>query len=325
VATERITFDLPGALVPDQVSQQVRADYKRTLKKVRLSTAGIQPSGAAVVVKLRLAESAQAAEYTLPAGLKSAENTALDVEVAADTWHDFIVTAAGNASDLKVEAEFAVAVNVLGGSTTDCGLGTLGELKRFLISDADVAETTYDEAITAIGRGVAAMFDAHCNRTFKRGVGITEDFRGHTDLLLLARYPVESVASIGLQEVGESAFTTQTDIIDTIGLNSGVLQFVAELGTKNSRVRVTYTGGFWYDNTDDGTGSQPSGATLLPADLKQAWLLQCQHIWTSRDIKGVVHTNANVPGFNSINTRLSLLDLAPVVKETLQRYRRLAI
>jgi hypothetical protein len=325
MATERITFDLPGALVLDQVSQQVRASYKRTLKTVRISTAGVQPSGSDVKVKLRLAEVAQATEYSLPAGLKSAENTAADVEVAANTWHDFVVSATGDASDVKIEAEFEVAVNIAGGSTTDLNLGTLGQLKRRLINAGEVADTTYDETITAIGRGMAALFDTYCNRTLKRGVSITEDFRGNTDLLLLARYPVESVASIGLQEVGESTFTTQTDIVDTVGLNSGVLQLVSQLGTKNSRIRVTYSGGYWYDNTDDGTGSLPSGATLLPYDLQDAWFLACQHVWTSLDIKGVAHTSAKVPGYEFINTRLSLLDLPPLIKTVLNQYRRLTI
>jgi hypothetical protein len=321
---ETIIFDLPGLLTLDQVSNQTSVSWKRTLTKVKLSTLGIAPSGSDIKVKLRLAEVAQAAEYTLPAGLKFAENTA-SVEIAASTLHDFIVSATGNASDLRVECEFEVAVNVLGGSTTDCGLGTLGELKRFLISPADVAETTYEEAIAAIGRGVAGLFDQYCNRTLKRGASITEDFRAGTDLILLGRYPIESVASVSLKSTGESTFTTQTDIIDTVGLNSGILQLVSELGTHRDQIRVTYTGGYWYDTTDDGTGTQPTGAALLPYDLKLAWLTQCQHVWTSRDIKGVVHTNAAVPGFQSTNTRLSLLDLVPAVKGTLDLYRRLTI
>jgi hypothetical protein len=327
VATETLIFDLPGLLQLDQVSNQTSVSWKRTLKKVRLSTLGTAPAGADIKVKLRLAAVAQATEYSLPAGLKYAENIAADVEIAADTLHDFIISANGNntGSDLKVEAEFEVAINVLGGSTTDLGLGTLGQLKRFLINDSVVAETTYDEAITAIGKGVASLFDRYLNRTLKRSETAVEDFRGNTDLLLLGRYPVESVASIGLQEVGESTFTTQTDIIDTVGLNSGVLQLVAQLGTKNSRIRVSYAGGYWYDASDDGTGTLPTGATELPADLQQAWLLMCQHIWTSRDIKGVVHTNAAVPGFQFINTRLSTLDLLPLVKSALDPYRRLML
>jgi hypothetical protein len=323
MATERIQFSLPGLLAVDQVSQQSRATYARTLKYVRLSTLGINPSGADITVRLRIGGSAQATTYSLPAGLKSAENTAANVSVAANTWHDFIVVTTGDAADLIVEAEFEVAVSALGGSTTDLGLGTLGQLKRFLLSAGIVAETTYDEALTFIGKGVAGAFDRYCNRTFKRGASITEDFRGGTDLLLLARYPVESIASVGLKTVGESAFTSQGDVIDTAALETGCLLLTATTGTERDQLRVTYTGGYWYDTSDDGSGSQPSGSTLLPTDIQLTWLLECQHVWQSRDKLGIEHTQGD--GTALLNTRLGILELSPFSKAALEPYRRLIL
>lgn len=323
MAVERITFDFPGLLSLSQVSQQVSADYRRVLKKVRLSTLGINPTGADCKVQLRLATVVQATEYSLPAGLKFAENTAASVEIAADTVTDFIISATGSAADLKVEAEFEVTVSAVGGSTTDLGLGTLGQLKRFLLTSGIVAETTYDEAIAALGRGVAGAFDRYCNRTFKRGTSITEDFRDGTDLLLLARYPVESVASVGWKTVTETSFTTQTNIVDTYALDSGCLLLVATLGDQRGQIRVTYSGGYWYDTTDDDTGSLPSGATLLPHDVKMAWYLQCQQIWQSRDALGTTHTEP--PSGALLNTRLGVLELIPQVKEALDPYRRLQL
>lgn len=316
---EIITFDLPGLLTLDQVSNQTSVSWKRTLTKVRLSTLGIAPSGSDLKVKLRLAEVAQATEYTLPAGLKFAENNA-SVEIAADTLHDFIVTAHASAADLKVECEFEVAA-ALATNTTDVGLGTLGELKRYLLNAGIAAETTYDEALLALGRGVAGQIDRYCNRTFKRGASITEDFRGGTDLILLGRYPVESVASIGLKSTGESVFTTQTDIIDTVGLDSGILALVSELGTHRDQIRVTYTGGYWYDPTDDGTGTQPTDAALLPYDLKLAWLNQCLHVWSKRQNLGLDHAITDPQQ----KTTFTNLDLFPAVKTTLDQFRRLAL
>jgi hypothetical protein len=319
MATERITFDLPGLLSVGQVSEQKRATYLRTLKKVRLSTLGIAPSATAVKVKLRLAEVAQSAEYTLAAGLKSAENTASDVAVAASTWTDFIVSAVDTAYDLKVEAEFEVAVTVLGGSTTDLGLGTLGQLKRYILNAGVVVETTHDEALTFIGKGVAAQFDRHCNRTFKRGTSVTEDFRGDTDQLLLERYPSESVTTIGLKSAGESSFTTQTGWIDTLFERTGVLRLAGDLGTDRDIIRVTYDGGYWYDVSDDGSGTMPSGATLLPADIQAAWLTTCLHIWSKRQNLGLDHVLSDPNQRTSFTT----LDWPPLVENALQPYRRL--
>jgi hypothetical protein len=319
MATERVTFDFPGALAAGQISQQVRATYNRILTYVRMSTLGANPSGAAVVVQLRLAEVEQAATYSLAAGLKSAENTAASVSCPANTWTDFIIDSVSTAYDLKVEAEFSVAVNVLGGSTTDLGLGTLGQLKRYLLAPGIVAETTYDEAITFIGKGVAVQFDRYCNRTFQRGSSITEDFRGGTDMLTLGRYPTESIASIGLKTVGETSFTTQTSVTDTLALDSGVLLLTGDLGTKRDQLRVTYTGGYWYDTTDDDTGTQPSGSTLLPHDIKHAWLQQCQHVWSKRQDLGLDHVISDPVQRTTFNE----MDFTPMVKGALEPYRRL--
>ena len=323
MATERITFDFPGLLTVDQTSQQARATYKRTLTKVRLSTLGVASAATDIKVQLRLANVAQATEYTLPAGLKSAENTAASVEVAANTWHDFIITATGSAVDLKVEAEFEVAVTVTGGSTLDLGLGTLGQLKRFIIG-ADATSTTYDEAITLIGRGAAGLIDRHCNRTFKRSAAAVEDFRGGAEVLVLARYPLEAITSIGLKAAGESAFTTQSGVVDTYAVESGVLLLSSAVGTHQDQLRVTYAGGYWYDTTDDESGTMPTGATLLPYDITAAWLLQCQQIWQSRDDIGIAHVTTGGDGA-LLNTRLGVLKIIPQAEDILEPYRRMML
>jgi hypothetical protein len=323
MATERIQFSLPGLLTVGQISQQSRATYARTLKYVRLSTLGINPSGADITVQLRLAGVAQATTYSLPAGLKSAENTAASVAVPLNTWHDFVVVTTGDAADLVVEAEFEVSVAAVGTNTTDVGLGTLGELKRFLLASGIVSETTYDEALTALGRGVAGLIDRHCNRTFKRGSSVTEDFRGGTDVVLLARYPVETVTSVGLKSAGESTFTTQASVVDTAAVESGVLLLTGSVGSERDQLRVTYDGGYWYDTTDDGSGTMPTGATLLPADVKMVWLNECQHVWQASDRLGIQH----IPqGENALlNTRLGILELSPASKAVLDAYRRLML
>jgi hypothetical protein len=86
---------------------------------------------------------------------------------------------------------------------------------------------------------------------------------------------------------------------------------------------VTYTGGYWYDDTDAGTGTLPSGATLLPADVKMIWLNECQLVWQASDRLGIQH----IPqGENALlNTRLGILELSPMSKAALEPYRRLML
>ena len=48
------------------------------------------------------------------------------------------------------------------------------------------------EAITALGRGVAGLIDRHCNRVFKRGSDVTQDFRGGVGFVLLSSLSVLS-------------------------------------------------------------------------------------------------------------------------------------
>jgi hypothetical protein len=288
-----------------------------------LSTLGINPSGADITVQLRLAGVEQATTYSLPAGLKSAENTAASVAVPLNTWHDFVIVTTGDAADLIVEAEFEVSVAAVGQNTTDLGLGTLGQLKRFLLTAGIVSETTYDEAITAIGKGVAGLIDRHCNRTFKRGVAVTEEFIGGTDNLKVERYPIESVASIGLQSSGETGYTVQAASIANNFLKSGIVKLLSQLGTEDDQIQVTYTGGYWYDPTDDDSGTMPAAATLLEPNVKMIWLNECQHVWQASDRLGIQH----IPqGENALlNTRLGILELSPASKAALEPYRRLML
>jgi hypothetical protein len=95
------------------------------------------------------------------------------------------------------------------------------------------------------------------------------------------------------------------------------------IGSERDQLRVTYDGGYWYDSTDDGSGTMPTGATLLPADVKMVWLNECQHVWQASDRLGIQH----IPqGENALlNTRLGILELSPMSKTALEPYRRLML
>ena len=136
---------------------------------------------------------------------------------------------------------------------------------------------------------------------------------------------MESITSIGLKTVGESAFTAQAGIIDTVALNSGVLCLVAETGTERDQLRVTYAGGYWYDTSDNGSGTMPDGATLLPHDVKLAWLLQCQHVWMSRDVIGVSYVQKDGSEGMKLAGGLKNAELIPQVKDMLEPFKRIML
>jgi len=96
---------------------------------------------------------------------------------------------------------------------------------------------------------------------------------------------------------------------------SGRIWFGADHGTRDTVLRVTYAGGYW-----GGFETQPVGTTQLPDDVKLAWLIQCQHVWSQRDKLGSAVSAK--PGEASV---LGGLDLVPSVKETLDQFTRFCL
>lgn len=132
----------------------------------------------------------------------------------------------------------------------DLGLGNLTQLKAHLLNEALRSSTTYDAALAALGKGVAARFEGHCNRLFGRVVGGTHECSAARDHVVLPRYPVESVSAISLRETMAAGWVDQgtvSDIIENISESSGLVHFGSQLSALSSaRLRLTYTGGFWY-------------------------------------------------------------------------------
>jgi hypothetical protein len=321
MAIETVQLRLNGYLQVDQVSNTSTRAYARTLKRVRLNIVGVPPA-TDLQLKAVLGGVVQAQLFIWMAGAPSAD---LPVNgdglvVPANAGLAFIVVADGGVADLDLEAVFDSATAATAEENPDCGLGVLAVLKAHVLAAALQERTEYDAALSVIGRGVAAAFDRHCGRTFKRAANAIEDFRGGRDVLHLSRYPVESVAGIGLQEIGDANFTEQGDVIENLLRFSGVLWLTCQLGTERAVIRVTSTGGYWYDDSADQTGTLPANATALPADLRLAWLLQCEQVWAQRDNLGVGLTDK--PGARA---KLEAVELLPAVKEMLQPYVRMAL
>jgi len=203
------------------------------------------------------------------------------------------------------------------------GLGTLTELKAFVLhTEGLIQGTDFDTALSIIGSGVAASFDKYCNRIFKRGSGVTETIGANRDFYYVKRFPIESVTAFEIlsdDTDGWQSLTVADAINNTIN-ETGRLYFGFEHGTWYEQLRITYTGGYWYDETEDASDSLPSGATQVPDDLKMAWYVQSQHLFNSRDNLGIRIAKDAEP-----NTALSSYDLVPEVKAILDDYIRYAM
>ena len=207
------------------------------------------------------------------------------------------------------------------------GLGNLNELKRHLLAVTMQGQTTYDITIAMIGRGIAAQFGRHCNRRFERTVDAQAEFTADRDHYYLPCYPVETITSIEQRDnMTDGWKPLSIDVILNRGDESGLISFGpgASLGYWSSRIRVTYTGGYWFETLEPGeTGyptAQPAGSTVLPADLRLAWLLQCGRVWELMDKLGT-----NIDPEQAASKSLADLELLPEVKQVLEVHRRLML
>jgi hypothetical protein len=200
------------------------------------------------------------------------------------------------------------------------GLGNLTELKAQLLSEVLRAGTEYDAPLQAIGSGVAAQFDQHCNRKLARAVADTVTFPADSPVYFLPRYPVEDVTAVATKD---ERGTTWSDVLADLynwNAENGAIYFLVALGPNHSQLKITFTGGYWVDTSEDNSGTLPAGAVALPGDLKLAWFLQCEEVWNQKDKLGVgiIAETAKKPNFKS-------LELIPEVKDILRAHIRYQI
>ena len=334
MATERIQLSLSGFIAVGRVSSQQAAPYNRTIQCVTMSTRGDNPAGVDIKIQIQFNNTPVVGDYILPAGLKLSVNTST-LLIPANTIFSFIVTAAPDpgpsaAADLDVTLDLWSGPDAGGLDTTDCGLGTLGELKRFCITPAMTNANTFDVPLQFIGRGVAKSFNDAVNRRFKREVGVLEQFSFSRRNLCSIHTPIETITKMELKYSEAEGWIDLTTglslcLVDYI---EGIVRVPDDMWPISAQFqhgkpgiwRLTITGGYWYDPTDDGTGTQPAGSYLLPDDLKLAWLLQCQHLFINRDNLGITWS----PAGEVHDTRKSLasVNFIPVAKSALSNYHR---
>jgi hypothetical protein len=114
----------------------------------------------------------------------------------------------------------------------------------------------------------------------------------------------------------------ESSMIQQMQLDQGYIMFIAIQGYFFSRIRVTYTGGFWFpvlEPADAGyPDAIPEGAFALPAAVKTAWYLECQHVWKRLDRLG-----AQIAQDPEGQTALDGLELTSMAKQLLRPFQRM--
>ena len=178
----------------------------------------------------------------------------------------------------------------------NAGLSNLATLKAQLLAVSLQANTSYDAIIKAIGLGVAAQIDKHCNRILMRTVGQVDTLRSDRRHWYLRNYPVEAITALAKKDSeadGYVAFPLPpngSSLVQVMDLPRGYINFISIQGYFFSQLQITYNGGFWWPMLDVGDAgypdAQPAGSYALPADIQLAWFLQCQEVWRQIDKLG---------------------------------------
>ena len=205
----------------------------------------------------------------------------------------------------------------------NAGFSSLTVLKQHLLPGTWSEVTSEDAAITALGLGVAELFAGHCGRAFERAVDAVEKHPTGAGYLQLRRFPVEEVGDVELQGSFGAAWEDALSSVARVDEKSGVMVMVcpfAEGGT----LRVTLTGGFWWDTSEDASGTLPAGATELPVVIRFAWLMQCSALW-ARGQMDAVKAGLASGNLGALSALINEAEILPVVKTMLEPYRVMAV
>ena len=208
------------------------------------------------------------------------------------------------------------AIATLFGSEIAGSLCTLADIKERLA----LTDTKHNDQLNRIIASASTIFDSFCQRTFLNTGSITEYYSEASRFLQLKRWPIIEITSIKIAlDYDFSSATALTENSDYRIMHSGrsgqlMHMFNSWYGESYpDSVEIVYEGGFCSAGEDAAEGEHE-----LPADLREAAILQCCFIFQRRDAVGVKATSFNG---GSMETH-SPMGLLPMVKEILKKYRR---
>jgi hypothetical protein len=218
----------------------------------------------------------------------------------------------------------------------NAGFSNLATLKANVLAPALVASTDYDARLLAIGLGVAKSFDNYCNREFTYGEGVLEVFSGDRPFWFARRSPVSVFTKVELRFFRGDAWTDISGQPLSADEEKGLIHFGYTLGRNPIQVRLTYTGGYFWEQKEPTDAGYPTATPtaitsntagldpnkfLLPADLQFAFFMQVRKVWEAIDKIG---DKISEVGSNARQTAevMAGLDLIPEVRAILDSYKR---
>ena len=215
----------------------------------------------------------------------------------------------------------------------NAGFSNLTTLKAYLLAPALRPATDYDTAIATIGLGMADMFANHCNRDFAWNAAAADVAQGNREFWFCRRFPVASFTKVELRFFRADPWTDISGQPLASDEEKGLIHFGYTLGRSPIQVRVTYAGGYFWEQKEPTDAGYPTAVPdaitnnaagidaakfLLPPSLKSAWLTQCEIVWKMRDKLGKQITDDKAGG----GFEIAGLDLAPQVQNMLQPFKR---
>jgi hypothetical protein len=204
----------------------------------------------------------------------------------------------------------------------NCGLTNLESLRKHLLASTMAGERGFDNVITDIGQGVAALIEAGINRDLGYLADAEILFTGDREHYVVPRYPLVSVKSVQMRYFDSQPWQDISGQPIRTNAKSGIVYFGGTLGTEALQVRMVWTGGYWWETLEpeeEGYPSvMPTGATALPNDLRAAFLLQCRAVWQLIDKLGTDLLKSE----SGAAATLQSMTMIPMVKQMLNEYTR---
>jgi hypothetical protein len=177
-----------------------------------------------------------------------------------------------------------------------------------------IVDTATDTLLTQIIESVGARFDSETGRKLERTVGYTEEFTADLAVLVLGCTPVEEVTKVETWDMDAVAWAERT--VRRVVLAGSVLRLGEVLGDANTRLRVTYTGGYVFPPT-----VASAGQTEVPVVLERAAIEQAAMMYQIRTTTGIYRVEASGGTYLEVADR----EWVPWVRTVLKRYRRMVI
>lgn len=192
-------------------------------------------------------------------------------------------------------------------------------------ADLGIKDIEDDAVLTRLMEGLQGRFDAWLGRTLLRGEGVTEYFDGGRSSVCLARYPLETIASVSVDDSQDWT----AGLLDSDEYRANLAQGRIFYGTENrviypegmrntrwpdglQNIRVVYTGGYLACGSTAGAGQ-----TVIDEAIRRAFALQIGFEWRNRLNYG--QASAGAAG---VNVTISKAALLPEVEDGLLAFKR---